>query len=65
MQRVEGHPHLYRDEKSGAIVNGDSSSYNAYMQAKDKKRIERKEIDNMKQDISDIKEMLATIVSKL
>tara|TARA_B100000927_G_C16454630_1_gene465318 strand:- start:636 stop:833 length:198 start_codon:yes stop_codon:yes gene_type:complete len=65
MQRVEGHPHLYRDEKSGAIVNGDSSSYNAYMQAKDKKRIERKEIDNMKKDISDIKEMLATIVSKL
>tara|TARA_B100000965_G_scaffold59351_2_gene45435 strand:- start:13678 stop:13875 length:198 start_codon:yes stop_codon:yes gene_type:complete len=65
MQRVEGHPHLYRDEKSGAIVNGDSSSYTAYMQAKDKKRIERKEIDNMKQDISDIKEMLATIVSKL
>ena len=65
MQRVEGHPHLYRDEKSGAIVNTDSSSYTAYMQAKNKKQLERAELDSMKEEISEIKSMLANIVEKL
>ena len=65
MIRVEGHPHLYRDEKSGAIVNTDSSSFAAYQQAKSKKQMERAELDNMKQEISEIKEMLAKITSKL
>ena len=65
MIRVEGHPHLYRDEKSGAIINTDSSSFAAYQQAKNKKAIERKELDTMKEEISEIKQMLAKIVEKL
>ena len=28
MIRVEGYPNLYRDEKTGAIINHDNSSYN-------------------------------------
>ena len=31
MIKVEGHPHLYRDEKSGAIINCDSMGYNQYV----------------------------------
>ena len=31
MIRVEGHKNLYRDEKSGAIVNCDTTSYNQYV----------------------------------
>ena len=54
---VQGHDHLYRDEKTGAIVNDDNSSYNTYMQMKGKKRKEREEIDNMKKDIGEMKEM--------
>tara|TARA_R100000278_G_scaffold101511_2_gene78055 strand:+ start:782 stop:976 length:195 start_codon:yes stop_codon:yes gene_type:complete len=64
MIRVEGKPHLYRDE-TGAIINDDSSGYSAYMNAKSKKALERKELDTMKQEISEIKEMLAKITSKL
>ena len=65
MIRVEGHPNLYRDEKTGAIINDDSSGYSAYMQAKSKKRIEREELDKMKSEISEIKQMLAKLAEKL
>ena len=62
---VQGHDHLYRDEKTGAIVNDDNSSYNTYMQMKGKKRKEREEIDNMKKDICEMKELLKLLVEKL
>ena len=65
MIRVEGHTDLYRDEKTGAIINDDSSGYSDYMKAKEKKLLEKQELDNMKKEISEIKEMLAKITSKL
>tara|TARA_B100000902_G_scaffold143712_1_gene141166 strand:+ start:7318 stop:7515 length:198 start_codon:yes stop_codon:yes gene_type:complete len=65
MIRVEGHSNLFRDEKSGAIINTDSSSFAAYQQAKTKKAIERQELDTMKEEISEIKQMLAKIAAKL
>jgi hypothetical protein len=63
--RVEGHDGLYRDKETGAIVNCDSSAYNAYIAARNKKRSERAEIDEMKKDISDIKSLLSQIANKL
>ena len=65
MIKVEGHSNLERDERTGAIINIDSSGYSAYMKAKSKKALEKEELDTMKQEISDIKEMLAKITSKL
>ena len=40
MIRVEGHKHLYRDEKSGAIINCDTSGYMRYKKMKNKKLTE-------------------------
>ena len=57
---VEGHKHLYRDEKSGAIINCDNLGYSQYKQS----RIQREEIDNMKKDIEEIKNLLKQIASK-
>ena len=65
MIQVEGHPNLYRDEKTGAIINNDSSGYSAYMKQKSKKELEKEELNNMKIEISEIKEMLAKITAKL
>tara|TARA_B100001250_G_scaffold143832_1_gene123103 strand:+ start:1359 stop:1556 length:198 start_codon:yes stop_codon:yes gene_type:complete len=62
---VQGHPNLYRDEKTGAIINNDSSGFSAYQQLKAQKQLERKELDTMKQEISEIKDMLAKITAKL
>lgn len=60
---VKGHPNLYRDETTGAIVNCDSQGYNQYILAKNNKSIEKREIDNMKRDIEEIKSMLREILN--
>ena len=56
---------MYRDEETGAIINTDSSGFSAYQQAKSKRAKEREDIDNMKHEISEIKDMLAKITAKL
>ena len=61
---VEGHDHLYRDEKTGAIINRDDSSYQTYLQMKKKKKKDRAEIDEMKNDISEMKKMIELLVRK-
>ena len=42
---VEGHKHLYRDEKSGAIINTDSHGYSQYKKSKNLKLTQREELD--------------------
>tara|TARA_Y100001937_G_scaffold128273_1_gene203677 strand:+ start:7040 stop:7234 length:195 start_codon:yes stop_codon:yes gene_type:complete len=61
---VEGHKNLYRDEKSGAIINCDSLGYSQYKKQRNQKRIQREEIDNIKKDIEEIKNLLKQIASK-
>ena len=61
---VQGHDHLFRDEKTGAIVSEDQSSYQTYMQMKKKKKKDRAEIDEMKNDISEMKKMIELLVRK-
>ena len=64
MQQVEGKPHLYRDE-TGAIINNDSSGYAAYQQQKTQKAMQRAELDDMKKEINEIKQLLAKIAEKV
>ncbi len=61
MIRVDGYQNLYRDEKSGAILNNDSISYNHYLTTLSNKEIQKKELDQMKKDIDEIKSLLKTI----
>jgi len=56
--KVEGHPHLYRDEKSGAIINCDSIGYNQYVNSLRQKELQKNELDKMKDDINEIKSLL-------
>ena len=58
MIKVEGHPHLYRDEKSGAIINCDSMGYNQYVYSLRLKELLKNELDKMKDDINEIKSLL-------
>jgi hypothetical protein len=60
---VEGHKDLYRDEKSGAIVNNDSYGYAQYMRLKNEKKKQREEIDQIKGDIDEIKSLLKEILN--
>tara|TARA_A100001035_G_C27424509_1_gene338761 strand:+ start:336 stop:530 length:195 start_codon:yes stop_codon:yes gene_type:complete len=61
---VEGHKHLYRDKKSGAIINTDSHGYSQYKKSKNIKLSQKEEIDSMKKDIEEIKNLLRLIVEK-
>jgi SPX domain protein involved in polyphosphate accumulation len=62
---VEGHSYLWRDSETGAIVNGDDSNYQAYIRQRDARKNEKQEIESMKKDIDEIKNMLSKIIDKL
>jgi len=64
MIRVEGHKNLYRDEKSGAIINCDTTSYNSYLNMLEQKQLQKSELDRMKEDIDEIKSLLKELLNK-
>ena len=70
-QKVESHPELVRDEYSKGITNIDNDAYSKYMQgalARKERNITLKnnteEINNLKEDVSEIKDMLRQLISK-
>ena len=56
---------LYRDEESGAILNCNDSAYDSYLQLKEKKLKEVAEMDKLKDDVDELKDMMKLILSKL
>ena len=62
MIRVEGHQHLYRDEKTGAIINTDTNSYNQYLSSIQRKKAQKKELSDMRKEIDELKSMLREIL---
>jgi hypothetical protein len=64
MIKVEGHPNLYRDENSGAIINCDSTAYNQYVNSISKQEFRKKELDDMRKDINEIKSLLKELLNK-
>jgi hypothetical protein len=60
---VEGHKNLYRDEKSGAIVNYDTLGYSQYIKMKSEKQKQKEELDQIKTDIEEIKSLLKEIIN--
>lgn len=63
--RVKGHSNLYKDMTTGVIVNRDKEGYNRAMKMKLAKRKQKEEIESLKKEVSEIKTMLSTIISKL
>lgn len=55
---VEGHKNLFRDEKTGAIVNCDTFGYSQYIKMKQDRKNQKEEIDQIKSDIEEIKSLL-------
>jgi hypothetical protein len=61
---VEGHPNLFRDQKTGAIVNYDNSSYNQYLSSVSNRMNTKKEIENLKNEVSEIKSLLKELLNE-
>ena len=69
--KVEHHPELRRDEWSKGITNVDNDAYNNYMNGaltrKQRNAIlesNTEEINNLKQDMSEVKDMLRQLINK-
>ena len=66
--KVKGHTHLVRDLKSQAIINTDSDAYARYMARKvkqskkdDEMRSVVREVNSLKTEIREIKDLLVEI----
>jgi hypothetical protein len=59
--KVEGHPNLLRDLKTNAIINTDIVSLDHYTIAKRKKEEEVKRIDNLENELSELKSSIDEI----
>jgi macrodomain Ter protein organizer (MatP/YcbG family) len=56
--KVENHPNLKRDVKTRAIVNTDSSAFERYMNEKEVRNKQQNEIESLRQQIEDLKNMI-------
>jgi len=61
---IEGHPNLFRDESSGAVVNIDTTEYERYLKVKKKRNEEKQEIQNLKLEVSEIKNLLMELINE-
>ena len=62
MIKGEGHPHLYRDPKTGAIINDDDAGYNQYLKSLESRKKQKDEISRLRQELDEIKSLLVTFV---
>lgn len=59
--KVEGHPDLIRDTKSQAIVNTNRLDYEQYMKTSRHKLMEKNRVDNIEKDLSNLKNEISEI----
>jgi hypothetical protein len=61
---VKGHKHLFRDEKSGAIINNDTQGYLQYKKMRDQKINQDNEMQKLRSDVDEIKLLLRELINK-
>lgn len=62
---VEGNTTLKRDSFSKAIINTDKNAYEKYISMREQKNREREEIESIKNDLAEVKTLLAQLAAKL
>lgn len=60
---VEGHKGLYRDETTNAIVNCNDYQYQEYIKLKNESLSEKEEIENLKNELSEVKKLLRDLIN--
>jgi|TARA_B100000902_G_scaffold98988_1_gene101409 hypothetical protein len=61
---VEGHTTLGRDSYSNAILNTDDSGYDAYKKARADARNKSREMETLKSEVAELKEIVKNLVQK-
>ena len=61
--QVEGNSDLYRDLNNGAVVNSNRDEYEKYMRTKKQRNIMTDEINNLKHELDEIKQLLKKLTN--
>lgn len=61
--QVEGNSDLYRDLNNGAVVNSNRDEYEKYMRAKRQRNVMSNEINNLKHELDEIKQLLKKLTN--
>jgi hypothetical protein len=61
--KVEGHSNLYRDTNSGAVVNSNRDEYERYMKAKANRENLITEINTLRHELDEIKQLLKQLTN--
>ena len=62
--RIENHEELVRDVKTNAVLNTDNDALQKYRARRDKERQLREDVDSLKTDMSEIKQLLQQLVNR-
>ena len=61
---VEGHTSLGRDPASNAILNTDTSQYDAYLKAREKARKKDRSLQELQDEVAELKRLVKHLVQK-
>ena len=70
--KIEGYPDLVKDGTTGAVLSNNDSAYNAVKRRYKSKQLEKEQIqkqetdiNSMREEISELKTMMKTLMEKL
>ena len=61
---VEGHTTLGRDPESNAILNTDTTQYEAYIKARENARKKDRSLQDLKNEVEELKRLVNDLVQK-
>ena len=61
---VEGHATLGRDPSSNAIINTDTTQYDAYIKARNKAKQKDRTLEELRSEVDELKLLLNDLVQK-
>lgn len=62
--KVDGQDNMYRDVRTGAVLFDNSAAIQQGRLIKEKKRLEKQRLDELENDVKEIKELLKQLISK-
>ena len=65
MSKIKGQTNLFRDDENMAIINTDTNAFTRARAAKERRKLERDEINTLKEEMNDVKNLLLQINEKM
>ena len=64
-KKVEGHSDLIRDLETNAVINTNKTAYQDYLKLREEKLKEKQRLDNLENEVGEIKSLLYKLLDKL